>query len=123
VAVVVRDLDKLGEIMDAAVNAGGNLTRIQGVSFSITNPDKALATAREEAYRDAKIKAEQYAKLAGISLGDPLHISEGSQIPPIPMPYGDIRAMKATMPESEPTPVQVGEQEVSVTVDVMFGID
>lgn len=123
VAVAVRDLDKLGEIMDAAVNAGGNLTRIQGVTFGITNPEQALTAARDIAYRDAKTKAEQYAKMAGLSLGSPIQISEGSQIPPMPMPYGDIRAMKATMAESPPTPVQIGEQEVSVTVDVMFEID
>lgn len=123
IAVIVRNLDKLGDIMDAAVNAGGNLARIQGVTFGITNPDKALAAAREEAYRDAKNKAEQYAKLAGISLGAPIQISEGSHIPPMPMPYGEIRAMKAAMSESVSTPVQTGEQEVTVTVDVLFSIE
>lgn len=123
VAVIVRNLDKLGEVMDAAVSAGGNLTRIQGVNFSISNPDKALAAARELAFRDAKTKAEQYAKLAGINLGSPLHISEGTHIPPTPMPYGELQAMKAAMAESAPTPVQAGEQEVSVTVEIMFAIE
>ena len=123
VAVIVRNLNKLGEIMDAAVDAGGNLTRIQGVTFGIINPDKTLAVSRKEAYRDAKSKAEQYAKLAGITLGNPLHIREGSHIPPMPMPYGEIQAMKASMADSAPTPVQTGEQEVSVTVDVMFAIE
>ena len=122
VAVCVRDISKASDIIDAAVKAGGNSARVQGISFGIENPDSALAQAREKAYANAKAKAEQYAKLAGVSLGSPLHISEGSEIPATPMPYGEVRMMKAAM-DGATTPVQAGEQEVSVTVDVMFGIE
>ena len=122
VAVCIRDIDKVSDVIDAAVQAGGNSTRVQGVSFGIDNPESALVEARELAYANAKIKAEQYAKLAGVTLAAPLHISEGAEIPVVPMPYNEMRTMKAAMADAT-TPVQAGEQEVSVTVDVVFGIE
>lgn len=122
VAVCIRDINKASDIIDSAVKAGGNTTRVQGISFAIDKPESALAEAREKAYANAKMKAEQYAKLSGVTLGSPLHISEGSDMPPVPMPYAEMRTMKAAMADSASTPVQAGEQEVSVTVDVIFGI-
>ena len=123
VSVCIRDINKASDIIDSAVKAGGNSIRLQGISFAIDKPESALADAREKAYANAKIKAEQYAKLAGVSLGSPLHISEVTDIPATPMPYGEMRTMKAAMSDSASTPVQAGEQEVSVTVYVMFGIE
>ncbi|NOU23167.1 MAG: SIMPL domain-containing protein, partial [Methyloglobulus sp.] len=121
-AVCIRDINKASDIIDSAVKAGGNTTRVQGISFAIDKPESALAEAREKAYANATMKAEQYAKLSGVTLGSPLHISEGSDMPPVPMPYAEMRTMKAAMADSASTPVQAGEQDVSVTVDVMFGI-
>jgi uncharacterized protein len=121
VAVGIRDINNVSAVIDSAVKAGGNSTRMQGINFALDNPEKALAEAREKAYANAKIKAQQYAKLAGVALGSPLHISESSDIPPGPMPYEEMR-IKTTMAASISTPVHTGEQEVSVTVDVMFGI-
>ncbi len=123
VAVCIRDRDKASDIIDSAVLAGGNATRVQGISFAIENQEPVLAQAREQAYANAKMKAEQYAKLAGVSLGAPLHISEGADIAPTPMPYGEMRMMKSAMADSASTPVQAGEQEVTVNVDVMFAIE
>jgi uncharacterized protein YggE len=123
VAVCIRDISKASDIIDSAVKAGGNSTRVQGINFGVDNPESALAKARDKAYANAKVKAEQYAKLASVTLGSPLHISEGSDIPTAPMPYGEMRMMKAAMADGASTPVQVGEQEVTVTVDVLFGIE
>lgn len=121
VAICIRDISKTSDVIDAAVKAGGNSARVQGISFAIENPESALSKAREKAYANAKEKAGQYAKLAGVSLGAPLHISEGSDVSAVPMPYGEARMMSAKSASSS-TPVQTGEQEVSVTVDVIFGI-
>lgn len=122
VAVCIRDIKKVSSVIDLAVQAGGNSTRVQGISFAVDNPESALAEAREKAYANAKAKAGQYAQLAGVTLGSPLRISEGSDVSPVPMPYGEIRMMKTAMADNASTPVQAGEQEVTVTVDVMFGI-
>ena len=122
VSVTIRAIDKASDIIDSAVQAGGNATRVQGINFAIDNPSSALANAREKAYVDAKMKAEQYAKLADVSLGAPLHINEGSVFSPVPHPYAEMRTMKAAMADSASTPVQPGEQELTVNVDVVFGI-
>ena len=122
VSVIIRDINKASDIIDTAVKAGGNSTRVQGVGFSIENPDSALAEAREKAFANARMKAQQYAKLADVALDAPLHITEDKDASPVPVAYGEIRAMKAAMAEGASTPVQAGEQEVTVTVDVVFGI-
>jgi uncharacterized protein len=121
VAVCIRDINKVSDVIDSAVKAGGNSTRVQGVSFAVENDDKPLAQARDLAYSNAKVKAQQYAKLAGVTLGTPLHISEGNAVSPMPVPYGEMKMQAAAMGGAS-TPVQAGEQELTVTVDVVFGI-
>lgn len=123
VTVIVRDIGKISTVIDNAVTAGGNSVRVQGISFAIDNPEPALLQAREKAYSNAKAKAGQYAGLAGVKLGRAMHISEGGGTPPMPVPYAEMSMMKLGAGGAEPTPVQVGEQEVSVTVDVVFGVE
>lgn len=123
VSVCIREIDKASDVIDSAVKAGGNATRVQGINFAIDNADLVLAKAREKAYANAKMKAEQYAELAGVGLGSVLHISESNEFSPAPMPYAEMRSLKAGMADSASTPVQVGEQEVIVNVDVIFGIE
>lgn len=122
VAVCIRDVNKASDVIDSAVQAGGNATRVQGIVFGIEDIEPVLSQARVKAYANAKMKAEEYARLAGVSLAAPLHISEGNSASPTPLPYGEVRAMKAAMAEAASTPVQLGEQEVAVNVDVVFGI-
>ena len=123
VTVVIHDVSKVSTIIDSAIKAGGNPVRVQGISFGIDNPEAALAQAREKAYADARAKAEQYAKLAGVTLGRVMHIIEGGGIPPMPRPYAEMSAMRSAVGAASPTPIQAGEQEVSVTVEVVFGVD
>jgi uncharacterized protein YggE len=123
ILIHVRDIDKASNVIDTAVSEGGNAVRLQNLSFGIEAPASALGIAREKAFADAKAKAEQYAKMANLSLGAPLHISEGSEIPHVPMPYAEMRTMKSAVMDSAPTPVQAGEQEVNVTVDIVFSVN
>lgn len=122
ITLCIRDIVKASDIIDAAVQAGGNAARVQGIAFGIDNSEPLLSQAREKAYANAKMKALEYARLAGVNLASPLHISEGAAMLPSPMPYGEIRTMKAAMADGASTPVQAGEQEVTVNVDVIFGI-
>jgi len=123
VTVCIRDISKVSAIIDSAVKAGGNPVRVQGINFAIDNPDAALAQARDKAYASARAKAEQYAKLAGVTLGRAMHITEGGDIPPMPKPYAEMSVMRGAMGDSNSTPIQAGEQEVSVTVNVIFGVE
>ncbi len=120
VTAKIRDIDKAGAIIDAAVEAGGDLTRIDDISFSIDDPSDYYEEAREEAMADAKAKAEQLAELADVTLGKPTYISESIQVLPIPrsvVVYEE--AVGAPAPE---TAISPGEMEVSLTVQVGYAI-
>ena len=74
VQVKVKDLDKIGDILDAATGAGANV--IHGIGFTVEDPSQYKDEARELAVADAKSKAERLAKSAGVRLGDILSLRE-----------------------------------------------
>jgi uncharacterized protein YggE len=114
VQVTARDVSKLGAMLDALVQAGAN--QIHGISFRVDRPEKLLDEARRRAMGDAKRKAELLAGEANVVLGSPLTIEEaGSPSPPRPVPF----AGRMMMAEAA-TPVAAGEQEMSVTVRVVY---
>ncbi|NPV08575.1 MAG: SIMPL domain-containing protein [Anaerolineae bacterium] len=74
VLVKVRDLEAVGEVLDAAVAAGAN--QIYGISFTLEDWSEAEAEARAEAMADARARAEELAGLAEVEVGEVLSISE-----------------------------------------------
>jgi len=120
VSAKIRDMDKVGAIIDAAADAGGDLTRIQGVSFSVEEPSSYYKELREKAMADAQAKAEQIAEFYGITLGKPTHISEES-IPTLPVWDIYYRAV-AGEGEIAPTPISAGETELSLSIYVTYAI-
>ncbi len=74
VNVVIRDIDKVGEVLAAVTAAGAN--NIYGVQFSVADPDELEAEAREKALADAQMRAESLAQLSGLPLGDIVAIDE-----------------------------------------------
>ena len=115
VNVMVRDLDKLGEILDAAVNAGAN--SIYGVSFIVTDTSGAATQARTAAIDDAIKKAQEIAAATGMTLGKVLSVSETSG--PAPMPYA-YEAKGAAMDAAAAVPIQTGSTIVTVDVQMTF---
>jgi uncharacterized protein YggE len=114
--VEVRDTSTLGEILDAAVNAGAN--SIYGVTFYVDDQTAAASEARVEAVADARVKAEELAAAAGMTLGPVISISEGAA-PLIDPVYGMARgggqgAMEAAVP------VEPGSTTVAVDVLMTF---
>jgi hypothetical protein len=93
-----RDIEATGVIIDAVAKAGGDLIRIQGVSFTVDDPSQYYVEARAEAVADAIDKAQQLADLAGIQLGNPFYISEGGGFAPIYRDYGLMAAEGAVSP-------------------------
>ena len=80
VTIRVRDVTKVANVIDVLVGAGAN--EIGGINFMVSQASKLLDDAREQAMADARRKAEIYAKAAGVTLGEPLAISEeGSSVP------------------------------------------
>lgn len=74
VNITIRDLATVGDILDAAIEAGAN--NIYGVNFSIAKPSAIESDARAQAVDDARTKAQELADLAGMELGQILSISE-----------------------------------------------
>ena len=74
VAVTIRDLDKAGTVLDAAIEAGAN--NIYGVNFSLAEPGKMESEARQKAVADAKAKAEELAGLTGVKIDKVVSVSE-----------------------------------------------
>jgi uncharacterized protein YggE len=110
----IRDLDRLGGVLDALVSAGAN--SISGPSFDITNPNTLLDQARDAAVADALAKASRYAAAAGVELGEILSIEEGGSYAP-PRPMMRAEAMAASVP------IEPGQTELSASVTVVFEID
>jgi len=117
ISVTLRELDAASETLATIVTAGGNATRINSVSYSIDDDSTLVSDARARAFNDARSRAEQYAGLSGLSLGNVLSISEapgGSvPLPRVPMAEG---AMAAAVP----VPLQPGEQTVSFSVTAVW---
>jgi len=115
VIIKVRDVTKVANVIDTLVGAGAN--EIGGINFIVTQASKALDDARTKAVADARRKAEIYAKAAGVTLGEPINITEeGTAPPPV------FRSKVAAPMAAAPTPVAPGEELLSITVNVTWAI-
>ena len=117
VQVTVRDLDKAGDVVDAATAKGA--TDVNGISFELADPAKAQDDARAAAVAAARVSAQAMASAAHVTLGAVVSISDSSA--PTPIYYG-AAAGAAPMADVK-TPVQPGTQDVPATVTVVFEID
>lgn len=119
VTVKVRDLDKASKTLDDAVAAGGDATRVNGISFAVDRPEQFLAQAREQAVKDAHDRADNLAKLAGVELGKPRSINESSNGDVIAVPAA---ARAAGVQAEAPTPINPGESEITLQVHVVYAL-
>jgi uncharacterized protein len=114
VTVRLRDVTKVANIIDVLVGAGAN--ELGGINFMVSQASKLLDDAREKAIADGRRKAEIYAKAAGVTLGEPLGISEeGGSGPPV------FRS-KMAAPMAAGAAVAQGEETLSVSVSVSWAI-
>jgi uncharacterized protein YggE len=115
--VRVRDLSKLGALLDQAVNLGIN----QGGDIQFTNdkPDAALEEARKNAVADATAKAKTLTDAAGVKLGHLISIKEGAIVTP-PQPY--MRQSMAMASAEKAVPVASGENTYNASVSITYAI-
>jgi len=114
VEVSVQPVDRVGEIIEAAVGAGANT--IGGIGFTVADSSSVIRQARELAMRDARDRAAHLAQLAGVSLGAPVRIGETGAFPS-PMP------VEARVEAGGAGPIPPGETVVSVTITVDYAIE
>ncbi|WP_252193163.1 SIMPL domain-containing protein [Rhizobium sp. CSW-27] len=114
--VRVRDLKKLGSLLDRSVKLGVN----QGgeISFGNDDPKAALAEARRRAVQDAMDKARTLVEAAGARLGPVLSIEESPNMPPAPMPMMRMAMAK----EADAVPIASGENTYAISVNMRFEI-
>lgn len=117
IQVTVRDLDKAGDVVDTATAKGA--TDVNGISFELADPAKALDDARAAAIAAARTSAQAMASAAHVTLGAVVSVADASA--PTPIYYGPA-AGAAPMPDVR-TPVQPGTQDVSAVVTVVFELD
>jgi len=111
-SVKLRDLVKAGALIGQAADAGGDATRLNGLSFDIEDDSALLTQARRKAFDEAKAKAELYAQASGRGLARVVSVNESVSAPSTPQPASaDFAATKAV-------PILPGQQRLSVTVTV-----
>jgi uncharacterized protein len=111
--VRVRDLARLGAILDRVVAAGSN--QVQGLQLEKADPTPAQAQALADAYADARAKATELARAAKVKLGEIVTVAESSGFsPPIPLRMEALRAA---------APVATGQLEFTAQVIATFAIE
>ena len=113
VTVMVRDIPRLGGLIDKAVGAGAN--SIYGIGFGHDNASALLDKARPLAVADARRKAEIYASAGGARIGRLMVLTEEAGRQP---PVTFSRAYAAG--GAAPTPIEAGEDKLTVTVTARF---
>ncbi len=120
VNVTVRDITKVGQLLDAVTKAGAN--QVGGVSFGLADPEAASRVAREQAVQNARNKADTLAKATGVSVGIVMTIDDQSTTPAPPRPVAAAPAANTANSAAVPPPIQAGETTVTVTIRVTYAI-
>ena len=118
-SVGLSDLARVGSLLVAALDAGGDGARVDGIGFSHADPAALERTARDAAYADARDKAEQYAALAGQRLGDVKQIAEAGVGGPVPIG----KRMMAMSDAAGAPPVDGGEGSVDAVLTVSWALE
>ena len=114
--IIVRAADTAGSVVDALVAAGGDNLQINGATPFILDSTKSLEAARAAAVKSAKAKALSYAKLLGVKLGKVNYLVENSA----PANYTPVMATAKS--EADATVIDLGLQEVSISVSVQWAL-
>jgi uncharacterized protein YggE len=114
--IVVRAADTAGSIVDDIVAAGGDSLQLSGATPFVLDNSKAMAAARTAAVKSARAKAASYASLLGVKLGKVTYLIENSS------PVSYVPVMGVAKAESDATVIDLGEQDVSVSVTVKWSL-
>ena len=116
VSARVRDIAKLGGILDLAVGEGSN--QISGVSFVVSKAEELKDEARKDAVANATRMAKAYAQAAGVGLGEVQMITDAVQTPE----YRPMMQQAARAKVAGPAPIEPGEQTLEAQVTMVWAI-
>jgi len=115
VTVTVRDVPRLGSLIDKAVGAGANT--MYGIAYGENDPSALLDKARPLAVADARRKAEIYASAGGARVGRLMQLTEQTGAQPMQFARG---AYVQSAAGAAPTPIEAGEDRLTVSVTALF---
>ena len=119
--VRVDEVDRVGRLIDAALAAGSN--RVSSLRFEVRDPEPYRNEALREAIRTARSEAEIMAESLGMTLGPPLEVQGGAELPN-PRPFLQSGAERASaVADAAPTPIEAGLQTISARVTIRFRLD
>ena len=113
--VTLRDVAVAGDVVGAAVVAGGEPARMDGIRLEVSDPTEPRVRAREAAWADALARATQWATLSGRRLGEVQWVTEGGS-DAVPLRMGRAAGVAKAMS----VPVEAGQQTVSADVTVRW---
>ena len=119
VTIRVRDLGRLGAVLDAVVRDGAN--SFQGLSFGLSDPGPMLDAARRAAVADARRKATLYAEALEVELGPVLSVTESGRMAPPMMMRAEAAIAMAS--DAMPVPISEGQVTVSAEVSITWALD
>ncbi|QLL23103.1 DUF541 domain-containing protein [Actinobacteria bacterium IMCC25003] len=114
--ITVRAAETAGALVDSLVAAGGDNLQINGATPFVLDSTKSLEAARAAAVQSAKSKAASYAKLMGVKLGKVNYLVENSA----PTNYTPVMAVAKA--ESDATVIDLGQQDVTISVTVQWSL-
>lgn len=115
--IEVHDLERVGEVIERAVEAGVN--QVAPPQLSSSKHRDAYRDALEKAAADAKMNAERIAASLGLALGDAIQVSTSTPYQP-PIPFGRVQNMAMAAEAAAPETYNAGNMTVSATVNVVF---
>ena len=119
VYVTVRNLAKLGDLLDGVITAGANT--VNSIQFDVADKTAAMKEARAAAVTNAKEQAQELADAAGVTLGQITSISFYDAIPyPVMDSYG--KGGGGAMVEAAAVPIQPGQMTLTVTVSMTYAL-
>ena len=116
VYVTIRDLTKLGDLLDSSVSSGAN--NINNIQFDVADKTAALSQARLAAVADARKQADELTKATNVGLGDVQTISYYDSTAPVTVQFAKADGLAAP----SAAPVQAGSMQISTTVTIVYGL-
>ena len=119
--VKLREIDRIGEIVDDTAKVGGDLLRIEGINFTVEDIEPYMSTLRQKAVLDAFSKAKEYASFSSVELGSVISIVESGS-PSLRSSSDMGYEMMRSMASSPTTPIDSGELDLKLSVQMVFSI-
>lgn len=116
VYITVRDLSKLGTLLDAVVKSGANT--INSISFDVQDKAEAMVQARDMAIANAIAEAQSIAQASGVKLGDLQYVSAYTNNVPVPM----YDAKGGSMSAAANVPISAGQLVISASASMTYEI-